>query len=117
MADRARTVLLLKRQSKLNLATREFDEYGDVVRDFRKELEIYAKDEQENLLPQVSGDYFYSFHTYHLYRKSNEAVAPKVRVIPQLSRTKVLKKQSIITRITAFRPSLPKFALAFRSLW
>ncbi|OQA45799.1 MAG: hypothetical protein BWY47_01909 [Bacteroidetes bacterium ADurb.Bin302] len=118
LADRARTILLLKRYSTVGFAKREFDEYGDVVRDYKKELEIYASDELINLLPQVSGEYFHSCQSYHLYRKKHINDVPEVKIVPQLKRTKVLKKQNVIARLKAvLRPSIPKFTHAFRSLW
>lgn len=118
LADRARTILLLKRYSTVGFAKREFDEYGDVVRDYKKELEIYANDELTNLLPQVSGEYFHSCQSYHLYRKKHIADSPKVHIVPQLKRTKLVHKQSVTERLRAIlRPSIPNFTHVFRSFW
>jgi len=118
LANHAKTVLLLRRMKRENIAKREFDEYGDVIRDYRKELEAYVKDEEENLLPQVTADYFNSFQRASLYRKVNESRTHEVHVVPQLPRQKVVVKQPLSQRIVAtLKSPYPRISYALRTFF
>lgn len=113
LADEARTALILRRFSKEYPFKREFDEYGDVVRDYKKELDIYVVDEVETLLPQVNSEYFGSFQTYHLHCSSKPSFQSDVTIVPQLPRTKLKPKQSLSLKVKNALTTNPLPRIAF----
>ncbi len=62
---------------------RKFDEKGNVIRDHKKELELYSKDEEDRLLSTLSTRHFDSFRKYQELRKEQDAKGfePIVKVV------------------------------------
>ena len=117
-ANIAKTVLLLRRINRVNVIHREFDEYGDVIRDYKKELEAYVKDEEENMLPQVTADYFNSFQRAYIYRETQKDFVSDVQVVPQLPRYKVVAKKSLLQKVIAtIKSPYPRISYALRTFF
>lgn len=49
-----------------------FDNRGEVIRDYQKEIEIYSQDEIERLLPQIPSEDFESIRKRHLEFQDKE---------------------------------------------
>lgn len=74
---------------------RQFDSKGNVIRDHKKELELYSKDEEDRLLSTLSTRHFDSFRQYHSLRKEQEekGFEPIVKVIA-LKKPEYIHKES-----------------------
>lgn len=117
LSNIAKSALLLKRLNKVKtIVERQFDEYGDVIRNYREELEAYVKDEEENLLPQVTSDYFNSFQRAALHREKHAGMEYDVKVVPQLPRQKVVPKPQPLYQktMTLLKAPYPRIAYALR---
>ncbi len=127
LALQARSRLLFQLRSKMNsslnesyIFERQFDEYGDVKRDYKKELEMYVKDEEEILLPQVKDEFFFGTQRYRLFVESKPDFNHDVDVLPQLPRqlaVKVQPKWKMLSFKLLQDKLVPKFTLALKSLF
>lgn len=80
---------------------RKFDEKGNVIRDYKKELELYSKDEEDRLLSTLSTRHFDSFRKYQSLRKEQEAKGfkPIVKVVA-LKKPEHIKKESWLDKLS-----------------
>jgi hypothetical protein len=122
LANEARVQLLMdyyneRKHSKVLLL--EFDEKGDVKRDFKKELDTYCEDELKNILPQVDVSIFDSHRRFQKQQHSNAIPkVDKVKLAPIDSPSyKQLIKRMIrikrIRRLRKFRTSIAAFFYSF----
>ena len=57
-----------------------FDNRGEVIRDYKKEIEIYSQDEIERLLPQIPNEDFESIRKRYLEFQYKEKIGFKTKV-------------------------------------
>ncbi len=117
-ANKARMELFMRKLNVSQEFPREFDEYGDVKRDYVNEIRMFAQHETENLIPQVDGDYFHSFQNFHVHLNKNANMAPDVKTVPSLPRVKVQAKQPLFARLRSkIKAPYPRLTMALRSMW
>lgn len=80
---------------------RKFDEKGNVIRDHKKELELYSKDEQDRLLSTLDTRHFDSYRQYQSLRKEQETKGfePVVRIIA-LKKPECIQKESWLDKLS-----------------
>lgn len=116
-ANKARMELFIRNLNVSHEFSREFDEYGDVKRDYVNEIRIFAQHETETLIPQVDSEYFYTFHNFHLHLKNNIDITPDVKILPSLPRVKVQAKQPLLARVRSkLKSPYPKLTMVLRSI-
>ena len=82
LSEQARVKLLIQGQTGIKTFAREFDADGNVVRNYKNELDLYVKDEQDNLIPQVGGEYFNAYQKFQLHLKNKNDYLPEIKTIP-----------------------------------
>lgn len=110
LASMAKALLMANRM-RINITPekREFDEYGDVIRNHKEELQLAYHDEQQNLLSQVNPEFYHTIHFHHTQRESKKDELPSVTILPQLPRNKVVVQPKLSVRIVyAFKTNLNK---------
>lgn len=81
LADLARIQILTNQYngySKTSEIQREFDSSGNVIRNYKKELEILSKDEQNHILPSLDNSYFDSFRKHQEHINTSRSSTPNV---------------------------------------
>lgn len=81
LADLARIQILTDEyngHSKTTEIQREFDSSGNVIRNYKKELEILSKDEQNHILPSLDNSYFDSFRKHKEHIITSRSYTPNV---------------------------------------
>jgi len=81
LADLARIQILTDEyngHSKTTEIQREFDSSGNVIRNYKKELEILSKDEQNHILPSLDNSYFDSFRKHKEHIITSRSSTPSV---------------------------------------
>lgn len=74
LADKVRIALLSRDLTFQN----KYDCNGNVIRDFRQELNIYSKDEEINLLPKIDAKFFDSHRKFKTHNNRNTDHSPVV---------------------------------------
>lgn len=64
-----------------DIVERQFDANGNVIRDYKKELDVYIKDENTNVLPNVDNSVF---NAWKIFKKKQESeMNPMTITLPQ----------------------------------
>lgn len=127
IANIAKSILLAnKLQVNIKPEQRQFDEYGDVIRNYKEELRLAYEDEQVNLLTQVNSEFFNTMN-FHLTQRASKAEQteqtavvnvlkslPSSKVVVQLTAREQIKKflklqWNYLTNHTHFRLSKPRY--------
>jgi hypothetical protein len=74
---------------------RTFDKNGEVLRDHKRELEVYVKDEQFHLIPTFEISHFDSYRQYHSLRKERESTNYKPQVYKALFKDIPIRRAKI----------------------
>ncbi len=100
LADQAHIALL----EKALLENPKFDSTGNIIRDFKKELYIYAQDERNVILPQIKTQYFDSHSKFDTHLK-NASPSPVIDTIktPDIIKVELIQKPA---KIPIYRPNI-----------